>query len=108
MWNYRRPKQASTIPANFRVCDALGNSISAANASGVPLVASFNLVQIINGAVVRTVDQRVAPTTPDIAFRWDSTSQQWIFNISTSNLLKSETYIYVISLNDGKRPAETV
>jgi hypothetical protein len=94
-------KQGSTIPAKFRVCDALGNSISAANASGVPVVASFNLVQIINGTVVQTVDQTVASTTPDMAFRWDSTSQQWIFNISTSNLSKSETYIYVISLNDG-------
>jgi len=94
-------KQGSTIAAKFRVCDALGNSISAANASGVPVVASFNLVQIINGTVVQTVDQTAASTTPDMALRWDSTSQQWVFNISTSNLLKGATYIYVISLNDG-------
>jgi MBG domain (YGX type) len=88
-------RQGSTVPAKFRVCDAFGNSI------GTPgLVVSFRLVQVTNGTVTY-VDEAVDSTTPDSAFRWSSTDQQWIFNISTKNLSKNRTYYYVITLNDG-------
>jgi hypothetical protein len=96
-------KQGSTIPAKFRVCDALGNSISAVSATGVPVVAQFNLIGIISGTVTQTVDQTVASTTPDTAFRWDATGQQWIFNISTKGLPVASTYVYQIVLNDGSK-----
>jgi hypothetical protein len=43
----------------------------------------------------------VASTTPDLAFRWDTTNQQWIFNMSTSALAAGQTYGYQITLNDG-------
>jgi hypothetical protein len=88
-------RQGSTVPAKFRVCDAFGNSI------GTPgLVVSFRLVQVTNGTIT-TVDEAVDSTTPDSAFRWSSTDQQWIFNISTKSLSKNRTYYYVITLNDG-------
>lgn len=66
---------------------------------GTPgVVAAFNLTKIIAGTVT-DVDETVASTTPDIAFRWDG--QQWVFNISTSNLPANKTYVYTITLNDG-------
>ena len=40
-------------------------------------------------------------TTPDTAFRWDPTSQQWIFNLSTRDLAAGATYLYSIGLDDG-------
>lgn len=89
-------KQGSTVPAKFRVCDANGNSI------GTPgVVASFRLVQTINGTVVSTVDEAVDSTTPDSAFRWSATDEQWIYNMSTKSLSKNTTHAYVITLNDG-------
>src|SRR5205809_7968285 len=89
-------KQGSTVPAKFCVFDANCNSV------GTPgVVSSFSLVQIINGTVVNAVDEAVDSTTPDNQFRWDPTSQQWIFNISTKTLSKNKTYVYLITLNDG-------
>ncbi|MGZ6693662.1 MAG: PxKF domain-containing protein, partial [Solirubrobacteraceae bacterium] len=88
-------KQGSTVPAKFRVCDVNGASI------GTPgVVSSFRLVQTISGTIT-SVDEAVYSTTPDTAFRWDSTGQQWIFNISTTNLKSNATYVYVITLSDG-------
>ena len=88
-------KQGSTVPAKFRVRDANGVSIGA---SGV--VSSFKLIQIVSGTAA-DVDEAVDSTTPDTAFRWSSTDQQWIFNMSTKNLSKNKTYAYLITLNDG-------
>jgi hypothetical protein len=89
-------KQGSTVPAKFRVCDAAGHSIGTAG-----VVASFNLVQTISGTVSATVDEAVTSTTPDASFRWDSSAQQWIFNVSTKPLSTQTTYVYAIGLNDG-------
>jgi len=89
-------KQGSTAPAKFMVLDANCNSV------GTPgVVSSFNLVQIISGTMVANVDETVDSTTPDNAFRWDPSGQQWIFNISTKSLAKNKTYVYLITLNDG-------
>jgi hypothetical protein len=91
-------KQGSTVPAKFAVCDANGISI------GTPgVVTNFNLVAIIHGTMT-TVDEAPASTTPDTAFRWDSTGQQWIFNISTKSApvnVANQTYMFQILLNDG-------
>jgi hypothetical protein len=88
-------KQGSTVPAKFRVCDANGVSI------GTPgVVSTFVLYKTIAGTE-DTLNEPVNSTTPDTAFRWDPTDKQWIFNISTKNLTKNKTYIYLITLNDG-------
>ncbi len=89
-------KQGSTVPAKFRVCDALGNSI------GTPgVVTSFYLTSYHDGTSATGQTLAVDSTTPDTAFRWDSTNQQWIFNISTKSLSAGDTYDYEITLNDG-------
>jgi hypothetical protein len=89
--------QKSTSPAKFRVCDANGVSI------GTPgVVQSFVLYQTINGTLTSSVNEAVDSTTPDSMFRWDSTAQQWIFNISNKNLgPANQTYFFRITLNDG-------
>ena len=88
-------KQGRTVPAKFRVADTNGVSI------GTPgVVAAFSLTQIISGTITN-VDETVSSTTSDTAFRWDSTAQEWVFNISTSNLQAGHTYVYTITLNDG-------
>ena len=89
-------KQKSTVPAKFRVCDINGNSIGVAG-----VVSSFRLVQTTAGTIVSTVDESVDSTTPDAAFRWDPTAQQWIFNMNTKSLTANVTYYYTITLNDN-------
>ena len=90
-------KQGSTVPAKFRVCDANGNSISTAG-----VVQSFRLVSVSNG-VSGAVDEPVDSTTPDVAFRWSSSDQQWIFNINTKSLSANKRYTYEITLNDDSK-----
>jgi hypothetical protein len=88
-------KQGRTVPVQFRVCDGNGVSI------GTPgVVTSFLLTGTYNGTLT-TEDDTVYATNNDTAFRWDSTNQQWVFNLSTSNLSAGSTYIYTITLNDG-------
>src|SRR5439155_1090501 len=73
-------KAGSTAPAKFRVTDANCNSI------GTPgVVTAFKLIgQSSDPSAV--VNEDVISTTPDTAFRWDPTAQQWIFNISTKGM----------------------
>ena len=89
-------RQGSTIPVKFRVCDANGVSI------GTPgVVSSFRLLRIVEGTAATDVTIEPLSTTPDTAFRWDPSAQQWIFNLSTKDLASGATYIYSIGLNDG-------
>lgn len=88
-------KQGRTIPLKFRVCDAGGVSIGT-----VGVISSFVLTQIISGTVT-TVDEYIDATTIDSGFRFDTTSQQWIFNLSTKSESAGFTYVYSINLNDG-------
>jgi hypothetical protein len=93
-------KQGSTVPAKFRACDT--NSASVGPTTAAPnVVSSFKLIQRVNGTAINAVNESVDSTTPDTAFRWDSTAQQWIYNISTKPLTANTTYVYVITLNDG-------
>ena len=88
-------KAGRTVPAKFKVCTAQGQSI------GTPgVVAGFRLVRI-QGGTVSDVDAPVTSTTPDTAFRWDATAQQWIFNMSTEGLAANQTYSYSIVLKDA-------
>jgi hypothetical protein len=89
-------KQGSNVTAKFRVCDANGNSVGT---DGV--VSSFRLVQITGQSGSQAVDQAVTSTTPFSDFRWDPTSQQWIFNIKTTSLAAGYTYVFRVTLNDG-------
>ena len=85
------------MPAKFRVCDANGVSISAAS-----LVTSFKLTAKSTEPTNVAINEDVLSTTPDTAFRWDASAQQWIFNISTKTGDTAGTkYTYTIALNDG-------
>ena len=88
-------KQGSTVPAKFRVCDASGHPVGTAG-----VVSEFRLIMVVNGGV-ENVNEPVESTTPDTAFRWSPTDQQWIFNINTKSLAKGKTYVSRITLNDG-------
>jgi hypothetical protein len=88
-------KKGSTVPAKFRVCDVGGNSVGLAG-----VVTAFKLIKIIAGTTT-AVDEAVVSTTPDTAFRWDATAEQWIFNVNTKGLSGGQTYVYQIQLNDG-------
>ena len=88
-------KKGSTVPVKFRVCGADGKPIK--KTPGV--VKDFKLIQIISQGAVSNVDQAVLSTTPDDFF--NSGNQQWIFNLSTKDLLADTTYVYLITLNDG-------
>ena len=91
VFNFRR-----TVPAKFRVCDANGVSI------GTPgTVSSFRIIQTSSGTASTVVDLSVDSRTPDAAFRWDPTAQQWIFNIDSSSLSAGLTYVFRIGLADG-------
>src|SRR5204863_3798571 len=82
-------KQGSTVPAKFRVCDANGNSV------GTPGVVRSFIQGSVSAGVVTTVNETVDSTTPDTAFRWDPTAQQWIFNMSTKSLQANKTYSWL-------------
>jgi hypothetical protein len=93
-------KVGSVVPVKFRVCDAAGISISTPG-----VVKAFNLVGVYNGAA-SGVNELQYSNTPDTSFRWDSTAQQWIFNLSTkgtnsANFSAGTTYQFAIVLNDG-------
>ena len=87
-------KQGSTVPAKFRVCGADGDPIGT---QGV--VIRFRLIGIISNGTLSNVDEAVLSTPPETEFR--SGNQQWIFNINTKDLLADNTYIYLITLDDG-------
>jgi len=72
-------KLGSTVPTKFRVCDANGVSIGAAG-----VVIGYGLLSAASSPDIM-VDEAAYSTTPDTAFRWDPTSQQWIFNQSTKS-----------------------
>jgi hypothetical protein len=80
-------KQGRTVPAKFRVCDAMGNSVGT---SGV--VAAVNLI---------VMNQAGSSATPSGLFRWDPFKREWVFNIHTSGLEAGDTYVYQVLLNDG-------
>ena len=91
-------KQGSTVPLKFRACDANGASIGPTTA--VPnIVMSFVLDHTTTGTP--GVNETVDSTTPDTAFRWSSTDQQWIFNLSTKNLTNNKVYYYKVTLVGG-------
>jgi len=88
-------KQGRTIPLKFRVCDANGVSVGS-----VGVISGFALTQIISGTVAN-VDETIDANVIDSGFRFDTSAQQWIFNLSTKGENAGYTYVYTISLNDG-------
>ncbi len=95
-------KLGSTVPTKFRVCDINRNSVGP-NSAFSSVVQSYILAGK-NGTVQGSIDESHYSNTPDTAFRWDPTAQQWIYNISTKTApvnVVNTTYYFRIDLNDG-------
>jgi hypothetical protein len=71
---------------------------------GTPgVITGFVLYQINNGTIA-PIDEAVDNSTNDLGWRFDTTSKQWIFNMSTKTAPQNapnKTYYYRITLNDG-------
>ncbi|MFL6302230.1 MAG: lectin-like domain-containing protein [Candidatus Sulfotelmatobacter sp.] len=89
-------KVGRTIPLKFRVCNAHGLSVGTA-----AVIKNFQLVSRSNGTVVSVIDENADANIVDNGFRFDTTAQQWIFNLSTKGFIAPATYVYQINLNDG-------
>lgn len=87
-------KAGSTVPVKFMITDPVGASVS-------DLTATLSYAMIDNGIAGDTYESstNVAATTGN-QFRYDLTSQQYIFNWSTKGLA-SGTYALVIDLSDS-------
>lgn len=88
-------KIGSTIPVKFPLSDASGTPVSTA-------VATLSLAKISNG-IEGTYMEAVSRCAADSGnqFRYDSTAQQYIFNLATKELEKG-TYGMRIALDDGQ------
>jgi hypothetical protein len=93
-------KGGSTIPVKFRVCDANGNSISNRAAVFTPTGGALTMLSAVRGTI-DDVNEATTTDIPDVAFRWDASGQQWIFNMATTNLVSGGTYAFRINLALG-------
>jgi lysophospholipase L1-like esterase len=87
-------KLGSTVPVKFALTDSSASAIGSA-------VASLSVAKVSNsveGTFVEAVSTSNATTGS--LFRYDATSQQYIFNLSTKSLTTG-TYSLKISLDDG-------
>jgi len=50
---------------------------------------------------IDNVNESGVTDVPDVAFRWNASGQQWIFNMATSNLQSGNTYTFRINLANG-------
>jgi catabolite regulation protein CreA len=99
---YQR-KGGSTIPVKFRVCGASGQSISNPAAVFAGTSGSLTMLSAVRGTVTAANESAIIDI-PDVAFRWDPSGQQWIFNMATSNLESGTTYSFSINLKVGNIP----
>jgi hypothetical protein len=84
----------STIPIQFRVCDATGKAVSTGG-----IVTNFRLLQKITGGVTTNVNQGQST-----GFAFSTANQDLALSLGTSaptNLAAGSTYVYQITLNDG-------
>jgi hypothetical protein len=96
---YQR-KSGSTVPVKFRVCNAAGQAISTQGAVFAGTGGQLSMQSAVVGTIT-SVNETAVNDIPDAAFRWDASGQQWIFNMSTSNLNAGTTYTYQINLAYG-------
>ena len=110
-------RRSSTVAVKFRVCDASGLAIDAADvvtppsASTHPSDCTVPLpsptpttrapVLCTKSPTGGTVNEPVDSTTPDTNFRWNGSGTHWLFNLGTKNLTAGFKYGYYIPLKDG-------
>jgi len=96
---YQR-KGGSTIPVKFRVCAANGSSIANPVAVFAGTGGTLTMLSAVRGTV-DNINETTGTDIPDVAFRWDASGQQWIFNMGTNNLSSGNTYLFRINLANG-------
>ena len=96
-------KGGSTIPVKFRVCSASGGAISNPAAVFAGTGGSLTMLSAVRGTI-DNINETTGTDIPDVAFRWDASGQQWIFNMGTNNLSSGNTYLYRINLANGSIP----
>ncbi len=96
-------KGGSTIPVKFQIKKSDGTPIQA---STMPLF----LIPQNGGAMTASVDESAYSDTASTgnAFRWDNTSQQYIYNWSTKGFASGYWYKLSAKLDDGKIYSVTV
>lgn len=99
---YQR-KGGSTIPVKFRVCAASGQSISNPAAVFAGTGGQLTMLSAVRGTI-ETANEAAINDIPDVAFRWDASGQQWIFNMATANLESGSTYVFRVNLANGSIP----
>jgi subtilisin family serine protease len=78
-------KQGSTIPVKFQLTDAGGNYCNLCSLNAAPKLYVYQLGQ---GNLVQAEDVESLPPAPaDSGFRYDSTANQYIYNMSTKGTL---------------------
>lgn len=87
-------KLGSTVPVKFKLTDAFGNSVPDAIAN----IYIAKVTDQVMGSVTEGLSTSAA--TSGNLFRYDSTEQQYIFNLNTKPLSKG-TFIITVNLNDG-------
>jgi hypothetical protein len=93
---YQR-KGGSTIPVKFRVCNASGASISNPAVVFAGTGGTLTMLSAVRGTI-NNINEIDGTDIPDVAFRWDASGQQWIFNMATSNLTSGSTYAFRINV----------
>src|SRR2546423_8294629 len=90
-------KAGSTVPVKFQLKDANGNIVQAAILPGWAIpVAGSSITASINETVYSD------PASSGMYFRWDSTSQQYIYNWRTANNQSGRYYRIYAMLDDGQ------
>ena len=91
-------KAGSTVPVKFSLTDHAGNPVGTAT----PTISytSFDPEALPGDEVVEPVFS--APATGGTQLRWDPSTSQYVFNLSTKSM-KAGAYKLVISLDDGKQ-----
>jgi hypothetical protein len=94
-------KQGSTIPAKFQLTDYNGAYVTNA-------VANLKYAQITGGTIGPDSDAiSTSAATTGSLFRYDMTSNQYIFNLATKGLAKGSYQIKAV-LNDGQSIIDTI
>jgi hypothetical protein len=87
-------KQGSTIPIKFQLLDANGNPVPASLAASIASSCSATVTMSYVTTGSSPVDETVSSDTANTGtcFRYDSTSNQFIFNMSTKPYRTNSTY----------------
>jgi len=96
-------KTGSTVPVKFQLKNSNGEVIQV---SSLPKWLQPVKLSTLNGAVTESTYAISGTTGSD--FKWDSTSQQYIYNWSTKGLSSGYQYRLSVSLDDGNTYSVTV